>query len=82
MREIIAVAVLCLLIVLASLGLTVWTALSGSLFTLDGLLLVSICLLLATVFGGCFLWLAYDAGWLERLRSRRAANTAPKEKKD
>ncbi|MGH9805356.1 MAG: hypothetical protein ACRD4D_09315 [Candidatus Acidiferrales bacterium] len=82
MREIIALAVICLLIVLASLGIAAWTAVSGSLFTLDGLLLVSICLMLAAVFGGCFLWLAYDAGWLERLKSRRVAGSSPQKKKD
>jgi hypothetical protein len=82
MRETIALAALCLLIALASLGIAVWTAVSGSLFTLDGLLLVSICLLLATVFGGCFLWFAYDAGWLKLLKRPSAAGTAPKEEKD
>ena len=82
MREIIALAAFCLLVVLASLVLAAWTALSGSLFTLDGLLLVSICLLLATVFGGCFLWIAYDAGLLHRLRGRSSTGAAAEGKKE
>ncbi len=82
MREIIALAVICLLIVVASLGIVAWTAISGWLLTLDGLLLVSICLMLAAVFGACFLWLAYDAGWLKKLKSRRTSSAAPEAKKD
>jgi len=82
MSEIIALAVICLLIVVASLGVAGWTALSGGLFSLDGLLLISICLMLAAVFGVCLLWLAYDAGWLQKLMSRRAAGAPPEGKKE
>jgi hypothetical protein len=82
MREIVALAVFCLLIVVACFGMVIWTAVSGELFTLDGLLLVSICLMLAAVFGGCFLWLAYDAGWLERPKLRRGPSSSPEAKKD
>ena len=82
MREIIALAVFCLLVAAGALAAAVGTAVSGSLFTLDGLLLVSICLLLAAVFGFCFLWLARDVGWLERLKSLRRSATPPPEKKE
>ena len=82
MGEIITLAVFCVLMVLASLGVAVWTAVSGSFFTLDGLLLVSICLLLAAVFGGCFLWLAYDAHWLDRVKRLRSPGAVAEEKKD
>lgn len=82
MREIIALALFCLLVAVGALAVALWTAISGSLFTLDGLLLVSICLLMVTVFAFCFLWLARDAGWLERMKSRRRSPAPPPEKKE
>lgn len=82
MSEIMALAVFCVLVVVGSLGVAAWTAVSGAFFTLDGLLLVGICLLLATVFGGCFLWIAYDAHWLDRVMRIRSSGAAPGEKKE
>lgn len=81
MRETQALALLCLLIALASFGAVVWAVASaaregmlvGEILTLDGLLLISVGLLVSAMFGFCFLWLARDAGWLDRLTRRRAA---------
>jgi len=81
MRETLALALLCLLIALASLGAVVWAVASaaregvlvGEILTLDGLLMISVGLLLSSMFGFCFLWLARDAGLWERVKRRRAA---------
>lgn len=77
MREIIALALFCLLVAVGSLAVAAWTAISGSLFTLDGLLLAAICLLLATVFFFCFLWFARDARLLDWVKARRRVASAP-----
>ncbi|MBI2956200.1 MAG: hypothetical protein HYY26_02685 [Acidobacteria bacterium] len=76
MREVIALIVFCLLMAVLSLGVIGWSLVFGEGLTLDNLLLLSVCLTLALVFGFCALWLAYDAGLLERLR-RRAPAAAP-----
>ncbi len=81
MRETLALALLCLLIALASLGAVAWAVaraawegvLVGEILTLDGLLMIAVGLLVSSMFGFCFLWLARDAGWLQRLARRRAA---------
>ena len=77
MGEILALALFCLLVAVVSLGVVAWSAVSGPFFTLDNLLLTSICLLLAAVFGFCFLWLARDARLLEWLKSRRDQPSKP-----
>lgn len=79
MREIIALALLCLLLALGSLGVLAWAALSGPIFSMDGLLLAAICLTLAAIFGLCFLWLATEARLWELLKSRRAGGSDSKE---
>jgi len=84
MREILALALLCLLIALASLGAVVWAVASaaregllvGEILTLDGLLMVAVALLVSSMFGFCFLWLARDTGLWERIKRRRAAPAA------
>jgi len=77
MGEILALALFCLLVAVVSLGVVAWSAISGPFFSLDSLLLTSICLLLAAVFGFCFLWLARDARLLEWLKSRRDQTSQP-----
>lgn len=79
MREIIALALLCLLLAVGPLAVLAWAAVSGSLFSMDGLLLATICLTLAAVFGFCFLWLARDGGLWEMLKSHRASSSHSKE---
>lgn len=81
MRELIALCLLCLILALASLGAMVWGALAMPLLSMDGLLLVAVCLTLAVFFGFCFLWLAYEARLWELLRSRRTVAAPPAESK-
>lgn len=70
MRETIALALLCLVITLASLGAVVATLLRGELFTMDGLLLAAICLTLAAIFFPFLLWLVSASPLREKLRRR------------
>ncbi|HEX9764121.1 MAG TPA: hypothetical protein VGA39_02460 [Candidatus Acidoferrales bacterium] len=70
MREILALILFCVLIAVACLGAAGWALVSGEGLTLDVLLLVFVCLTLATVFGFCALWVAWDAGLLEPLKRR------------
>jgi len=72
MREILALIVFCVLIATACLGAAGWALVSGEGLTLDVLLLVFVCLTLATVFGFCALWVAWDAGLLEPLKHKLA----------
>ena len=84
MRETLALALLCLLIALASVGAVVWAVASaaregllvGEILTLDGLLMIAVGLLVSSMFGFCFLWLARDTGLWERIKRRRAAPAA------
>ncbi|MFQ5694895.1 MAG: hypothetical protein ACE5HB_02810 [Terriglobia bacterium] len=73
MREEIVLTFFCLFVVLASLGVLVWGAVTGPLLSLDGLLLVSICLSVAALFAFFFLWMARDVGLWERLKRGRGA---------
>ncbi len=81
MRETLALIGFCALVTLICLGAAGWAVVSGEGITLDVLLLVSVCLTLAAVFGFCTLWLAHDAGLLEGLKRRRAAPANPGNKK-
>ncbi len=81
MREALALIVFCAVIALTCLGAAAWAVVSGEGITLDVLLLVSVCLTLAAVFGFCTLWLAHDAGLLEGLKRRRAAPANPGKEK-
>ncbi|HXE74204.1 MAG TPA: hypothetical protein VNN18_01030 [Candidatus Xenobia bacterium] len=84
MREVLALIGFCALVTLGCLAAAGWAVVSGEGLTLDVLLLVSVCLTLAVVFGFCTLWLAHDAGLLEGLKRRRpaAANPGNKKKKE
>ncbi len=64
MREKLLMAGLCLVVVLASLATVAWSLLSGMGVTMDTLLIISICLLVASIFGLNFLLLLYEAGFL------------------
>ena len=86
MRETIALALFCLLMTVLSLAALVWAVgealvdrLPSEILNLDGLLLAAICLLLATVFGFCFAWLARDARLWEWMKNRGRAVPAPSE---
>lgn len=81
MREALALILFCLLIAAASLGAAGWALVSGEGLTLDVLLLVFVCLTLATVFGFCALWVAWDAGLLEPLKRRLSSAGNPAKEK-
>ncbi len=69
------------LVLLVCLGAIVWTVISGMIFDIDGLLLVTISLSLAAVFAFTLLLQAKSAGWLDKLplpgRKKAAADNAP-----
>ncbi len=77
MREALALILFCAVIVAACLGAAAWALISGEGLTLDVLLLVFVCLTLATVFGFCALWVAWDAGLLEPLKRRLTGAANP-----
>ena len=64
MREQLLMAGLCLVVVLASLATVAWSLFSGMGITMDTLLLIGICLLVALIFGLNFLLLLHEAGFL------------------
>ena len=60
----------------------IWDVVSGVIFNIDGLLLLLICLSLATVFSFTLLLQAKSSGWLEKLplpgrKKTDAAETVP-----
>lgn len=77
MREILGLALLCLIVILGAVGVLVRTFFQGTSWTMDRLLLAAVCLLLAGIFGFCFLWLARDAHLWEMLKNRRPIATNP-----
>lgn len=77
MREIMGLALFCLVVTLASLGVLVWAVLQGTILSLDGLLLTTVCLLLAAIFGFCFVGLARDARLWDMLRNRGTTASQP-----
>lgn len=84
MRETLTLALLSLLISLASLAAVAWAAVRAALdglfveeiLTLDGLLMISVGLLVSAMFAFCFLWLARDARLLDYLKSRRPGSSS------
>lgn len=81
-RGALGLALICLTIVLLSLAGLAWAFITGLAFTIDGLLLILICLMMGGVFSIMLLWLAKDAGWLARQPSpakKPAAEAAPAE---
>ncbi len=81
-RDILGLALICLTIVLLSLAGLAWAFVTALAFTIDGLLLILICLMMGSTFSLMLLRLAKDAGWLARQPSRAknpAAGAAPAE---
>ena len=62
----------CLFMGLVSLAACVWVALSGQLFTLDGLLLVAISLSIGGLFMGNLAWSVYTGEVREVLDNLRS----------
>jgi hypothetical protein len=80
MREVYALLGFCGFVVLASFAALVRGLLSGEGLTLDTLLLVAICLSVATLFGGVALWFAWDAGLLDSWKARLQRKANPDKK--
>lgn len=59
----------CSLVAVVGLGVVVWEAASGRIFSLDGLSLTLICLILAMIFGGNVAWAFHD-GEVQRILNR------------
>jgi hypothetical protein len=77
-HEQLILALLCLVIVLLSVVGLAWSfqaALLAPQITMDGLLLVLICLTMLTVFGTMLYSIAKSVGWLQSLRSWRRKET-------
>lgn len=73
-------ALLCLLITLLALGGLVWAfqaALLAPQVTIDGLLLVLVCLTMAAIFGAMFYTIAKRLGWLAVLPAWRRTKAQP-----
>ena len=67
----------CLLVGLASLVITIWIVISGRLFTMDGLLLVTITLTIGGLFMGNFAWSVYTGEVREVLNQLRSRSKKP-----
>jgi hypothetical protein len=81
-RDILGLALICLTIVLLSLAGLAWAFSTALAFTLDGLLLILICLMMGSTFSLMLMWLAKNAGWFARQPSpgkNPAAGAAPAE---
>jgi len=77
MKEIIALALFCLLVAAGSLAVAGWALVAGEGLTLDTLLLVAICVSLSGLFGLVFLWIAYDAKLLDLIKKPGGASANP-----
>lgn len=71
-RSSLSLVALCAIVILLSLGGLAWAIIAGIALTLDGLLLVFTCLLMAGIFFLMLLILAKEHGWI-RLPSKKAA---------
>jgi len=80
-REDLGLAVICLAVILSSIAGIVAALLTGLLPSLDGLLLVLVCLMMAAIFISPLLALAKQNGWLPSLRKKKraAADSEPKD---
>lgn len=65
----------CLLIGLIALAICAWVAISGRLFTMDGLLMVAISLTVAAFFVGNFAWSLHTGEVREILNQLRAGKS-------
>ncbi len=84
-RGILGLVAVCAVVVVLSVAGLVWAFATDLAFSMDGLLLILICLSMGGIFALMLLWIAKDAGWLDRLgflRKKRAteapANDPPK----
>ena len=71
MFEELVLSVFCLLVTVIGLAVAVWEAISGRVFSMDGLWLSLISLTLAAVFGGNLAWSFYTGEAQQMLRDFR-----------
>ncbi len=82
-REDLGLAVICLVVILFSIAGIAAALLTGLLPSLDGLLLVLVCLMMAAIFAPPLLALAKQNGWLpSRGKKQKASPTADSGAKD
>ena len=67
----------CLLIGFIALAVCVWVAISGQLFTMDGLLIIAISLTVAAFFVGNFAWSVYTGEAREIFHHVRGGSNKP-----
>ena len=72
------ILVVCLLLGMAGLAVCAWAVVTGQLFTLDGLLLVSVSLLLSGLFVGNVAWSVYTGEVRAVLNQLRESRQKPK----
>lgn len=72
MLQSVSILAFCLFMGLVSLAVCVWVALTGQLFTLDGLLMVATSLTVGSLFMGNFAWSVYTGEAREILNSLRS----------
>jgi hypothetical protein len=81
-REDLGLAAICIGVVLLSIAGIVAALLTGLLPSLDGLLLVLVCLMMAAIFAPPLLALAKQNGWLPSLRRKQKTSSADSAPKD
>jgi hypothetical protein len=74
-REDLGLAAICLAVILLSIAGIVAAVLTGLLPSLDGLLLVLVCLMMAAIFVSPLLALAKQNGWLPSLGKKKKASS-------
>jgi len=81
-REDLGLAAICLAVILSSIAGMVAALLTGLLPSLDGLLLVLVCLMMAAIFTSPLLALAKQNGWLPSRGKKPKASSADSGAKD
>lgn len=77
-REDLGLVAICLVVILLSIGGLVADVLTGLLGSLDGLLLLLVCLMMMAIFSPPLIALAKQEGWLPS-RGKKAAKDSPKD---
>lgn len=67
MRSLLGLAAICAIVVLLSLLGLAWAFVTGLQFNIDGMLLLSICLMMGGLFSLMLFLIAKETGWLVRL---------------
>src|SRR5438270_12391425 len=76
-QRVLGLIIVCISVVVLSLVGLASAFVTRILFTLDGLLLLMICLMMAGIFALMLLSIAREQGWLAALSKKRAPSPAP-----